>query len=89
MRPEGWHLVIVIVLAIVLFGAPRLPGMARSVGQSLRIFRSEVKQMKEENNTADTGVDPVTGWVVGHSGPPVDLPPHEAAAGPPGHRPHQ
>ncbi len=60
MRLEGWHIVIIIVLAIVLFGAPKLPGMARSVGQSLRIFRSEVKQMKEENGTPDAGADPVS-----------------------------
>ena len=64
MRLEGWHIVIIIVLAIVLFGAPKLPGLARSVGQSLRIFKSEVKQMKDENNTPDAGTDPVEGRVV-------------------------
>lgn len=55
MRLEGWHIVIVIVLAIVLFGAPRLPGMARSVGQSLRIFRSEIRQLKDEDTPNDVG----------------------------------
>jgi TatA/E family protein of Tat protein translocase len=64
MRLEGWHIVIIIVLAIVLFGAPKLPGLARSLGQSLRIFKSEVKQMKDENNTPDAGTDPVEGRVV-------------------------
>lgn len=49
MKIEGWHFVIVIALALLLFGAPRLPGLARSAGQSLRIFRSEVRQMKDEN----------------------------------------
>jgi sec-independent protein translocase protein TatA len=51
MRLEGWHLVIIIALAVLLFGAPKLPGLARSVGQSLRIFKSEVRQLKEENST--------------------------------------
>ncbi|WP_200914820.1 Sec-independent protein translocase subunit TatA [Arthrobacter sp. Leaf234] len=64
MRLEGWHIVIIIVLAIVLFGAPKLPGLARSVGQSLRIFKSEVKQMKDENNTGGAGTDPVEGRMV-------------------------
>lgn len=64
MRLEGWHIVVIIVLAIVLFGAPKLPGLARSVGQSLRIFKSEVKQMKDENNAPDAGTDPVEGRVV-------------------------
>ncbi|MDK1361405.1 Sec-independent protein translocase subunit TatA [Arthrobacter sp. zg-Y1219] len=53
MRLEGWHLVILVLLAVLLFGAPKLPGMARSVGQSLRIFRSEVRQLKEENPPAE------------------------------------
>ncbi|MCC3295635.1 Sec-independent protein translocase subunit TatA [Arthrobacter sp. zg-Y411] len=64
MRLEGWQIVVVVVLAIVLFGAPKLPGLARSVGQSLRIFKSEVKQLKEENKTDEPVLDPVTGAVV-------------------------
>lgn len=68
MRLEGWHIVIIIVLAIVLFGAPKLPGLARSVGQSLRIFKSEVKQMKDENNSGDASeTDPVEGRVMNQS----------------------
>lgn len=63
MRLEGWQILVVVVLAIVLFGAPKLPGLARSVGQSLRIFKSEVKQLKDENNEPAPVVDPVTGAV--------------------------
>jgi sec-independent protein translocase protein TatA len=61
---QGWHLVIIIVLALLLFGAPKLPGLARSLGQSLRIFKSEVKQMKDENNTGASDTDPVEGRIV-------------------------
>ena len=39
---EPWHLVILVVVVAVLFGAKRLPDSARSIGQSLRIFRSEM-----------------------------------------------
>ena len=46
---SGWHLLILIAVVRVLFGAPKLPGLARSVGQSMRIFRSEVKTMKTES----------------------------------------
>ena len=46
---NGWHLVILIAVVLLLFGAPKLPGLARSIGQSMRIFRSEVKTMKDEN----------------------------------------
>jgi sec-independent protein translocase protein TatA len=52
---QGWHLVIIIVLALLLFGAPKLPGLARSMGQSLRIFKSEVLQMKDEDQKDGEG----------------------------------
>jgi sec-independent protein translocase protein TatA len=42
---EGWHLVILAALAVLLFGARRLPSAARSLGQSLRIFKSEVGEL--------------------------------------------
>ena len=48
---SGWHLLIIIAIILLLFGAPKLPGLARSLGQSMRIFKSEVKQMKEESQT--------------------------------------
>lgn len=46
---NGWHLLIVLAVVLLLFGAPKLPGLARSLGQSMRIFRSEVKQMKDDD----------------------------------------
>ncbi|GAB3540920.1 Sec-independent protein translocase subunit TatA [Arthrobacter tecti] len=66
MQIQGWHILIIIAIAILLFGAPKLPGLARSVGQSLRIFKSEVRQMKEENGPNDNDNDgsPVEGRVV-------------------------
>lgn len=79
---QGWHIVIIIVLAIVLFGAPKLPGMARSIGQSLRIFKSEVKQMKDENNTPDEGAGPVEGRVVNNPAPQTYAPTHQSPVQP-------
>jgi sec-independent protein translocase protein TatA len=37
-----WHWLIVIAVAAVLFGAKRLPDVARSVGRSARILRAEL-----------------------------------------------
>jgi len=34
---------------IVLFGAKRLPDAARSLGKSLRIFKSEVRELQNDN----------------------------------------
>lgn len=46
---QGWHFIVLVAVVLLLFGAPKLPGLARSIGQSMRIFRSEVKTMKDEN----------------------------------------
>jgi sec-independent protein translocase protein TatA len=68
MRLEGWHLIIIIVLALVLFAAPKLPGMARSLGQSMRIFKSEVRAMKKDG-APEGEADPVGDRVVTHPEP--------------------
>jgi sec-independent protein translocase protein TatA len=49
-------LVVLLVVLVLLFGAPKLPGMARSLGQSMRIFKSEVKELAgDDPDTADLG----------------------------------
>jgi sec-independent protein translocase protein TatA len=39
----GWHALIILVVVVLLFGATKLPALAKSVGQSMKIFRSEMK----------------------------------------------
>jgi sec-independent protein translocase protein TatA len=57
-------IIILIIVVILLFGAPKLPGLARSVGQSLRIFKSEVKQMRDDEPSSPAADQPVEGRVV-------------------------
>lgn len=38
---NGWHALIVIVVILLLFGAPKIPQLARSVGQSIKILKTE------------------------------------------------
>lgn len=47
-----WHLLIVALVFLVLFGANKLPQMARSVGQSMRIFKAETRAMSGEKETS-------------------------------------
>lgn len=81
-RLEGWQLIIIIVLALLLFGAPKLPGLARSMGQSLRIFKSEVRQMKDDDKPDTAAEPPVEGRIVNDIRTPGTTP--GATATPPG-----
>lgn len=48
----GWHAVILLVIILLLFGAPKLPALARSLGQSMKIFKSEIKQPAEDTDAS-------------------------------------
>lgn len=49
----GWvEILIIVVVLLLLFGATRLPNMARSLGRSMRIFKSEMKEMKNDDQPA-------------------------------------
>lgn len=50
--PQGWEWLIILLVVLLLFGARRLPDLARSVGRSMRIFRSEVKDGQSEEKAA-------------------------------------
>lgn len=45
---EPWHLVVLVLVLVVVFGSKKLPDMARSLGKSARILKSEAKAMKED-----------------------------------------
>ena len=48
-----WHWVILAVVVIALFGYKKLPDAARSLGRSLRIFKTEIKGMGEDDAARD------------------------------------
>jgi len=52
---EGWHLIIILVVVLLLFGYKRLPDAARSLGRSMRIFKSEVDTMRDDSRKSTTG----------------------------------
>jgi sec-independent protein translocase protein TatA len=39
----GWHFLILLAIVLLLFGATKLPALAKSVGQSMKVFRNEIK----------------------------------------------
>ena len=48
-----WEIIAIVVVIVLLFGAKRLPDAARSLGRSMRIFKSEVKEIGND----DKGVE--------------------------------
>lgn len=46
---KPWHIVVLVIVIVLLFGAKRLPDLAKSVGQSLKIFKSEVKDLTDDD----------------------------------------
>ncbi|GAA0626251.1 Sec-independent protein translocase subunit TatA [Streptomyces crystallinus] len=55
---EPWHLLIVAVVLILLFGSKKLPDTARALGKSLRILKSETRAMKEDAAAGGAGDGP-------------------------------
>ena len=51
----GWHALIILVVILLLFGAPKLPALARSLGQSMKILKTEVRSDKADGDAAAPG----------------------------------
>ncbi|WP_037859629.1 Sec-independent protein translocase subunit TatA [Streptomyces sp. NRRL S-340] len=55
---EPWHLVLLILVIVLVFGSKKLPDMARSLGKSARILKSEAKAMKGDGKASSTSAQP-------------------------------
>ena len=58
---EPSHILILLIVVVILFGAKRLHDSARSLGRSVRIFKSEMKDMKEDGKDKKDGADGAAG----------------------------
>jgi sec-independent protein translocase protein TatA len=52
-----WHWAILAVVIIVLFGAKKLPDAARSLGKSMRIFKSELREMQSDTKAEPSALE--------------------------------
>jgi sec-independent protein translocase protein TatA len=55
---DGPGIWIILVVVVLLFGATRLPALARSIGQSTKIFREEIKSDKPADPAASGDATP-------------------------------
>jgi sec-independent protein translocase protein TatA len=47
MRLQGWEWIIILAIVLLLWGAPKLPALAKSAAQSMRIFKKEINKNGE------------------------------------------
>ena len=76
---DGPHLLIVLLVILVLFGGKKLPDAARGLGRSMRIFKSEVKQMHDDDDDERRRQQPLEGRVMDDEAPPRGTTPGSAA----------
>jgi len=68
----GWHALIVLAIVLLIFGAAKLPALARSVGQSVRILKQESTDAGSDDPVPPTTAVPVAPAVpVAASVPPT------------------
>ena len=49
MKFTPTHIVVLLVLVLLVFGSSKLPDIARSVGQSMKVFKKEVKELQDDD----------------------------------------
>ncbi len=49
----GWHALILLAVVLLFFGATKLPGLAKSVGESMKIFKTELKDADGADRASD------------------------------------
>ena len=76
-----WHWIVLIGLVIVLFGYKKLPDASRSLGRSLRIFKTEIKGMGEDDKAREAAASPAATPVV-EAAPPAEASQPQPAAAP-------
>jgi|SRR5215467_3803323 len=49
-----WHVILLLLAALLLFGSARLPGAAKALGQSMNIFKRSLKEGASEDDQSPT-----------------------------------
>lgn len=56
--PQGLEWLVILAIVVLVFGAAKLPDLARSSGQALRIFKTETKDLRDDKPSTDTTATP-------------------------------
>lgn len=75
-HPGGMQILLLLVVILLIFGASRLPALAKGIGQSARVFKDEMKQMKGDEPADATSAQ------MQNEAAPQQAAPQQAAAEP-------
>jgi len=54
----AWEIVLILLIVVFLFGARRIPEIARGLGEGIRNFRGSIKGEESDDDDKDSGGDP-------------------------------
>jgi len=77
---KPYHILILVLVVVILFGWKKLPDAARSLGRSMRIFKSEVEEMKKDGKSSPSAASSDT--VKGETVHPAADPAADSSSGP-------
>ena len=55
--PGGWEMVVIALVILLMFGAKKLPELARGLGQGIREFKGAVNGVKDELKDAEESIE--------------------------------
>ncbi len=75
---NGWEIVLILAIVLILFGAKKLPELARGLGQGIREFKKSTREIQEEIETAinvEAPARPPERRIASQATPGTDAPP--------------
>jgi sec-independent protein translocase protein TatA len=59
MEFQPWHIIVVLVVALLLFGGKKLPELGKGLGEGFKGFKDGLKGINDETNTKSSTSNPV------------------------------
>jgi sec-independent protein translocase protein TatA len=75
MNLQAPEIILILVVLVLLFGAKKLPDLARGVGRSLRVFKAETSKLRDDDDEVAASTTHVAQQQPAPQQPPAALPP--------------
>ncbi len=72
--PQGFEWLVILAVVVLIFGAAKLPELARGTGQALRIFKTETKGLRDDDDTDEASPTAAAPTELPPAAPPSETP---------------